>query len=91
MSPQLLILLYDSLKPTNTSLREITESILKPVDIVSFFISAVPINNLTEPIELVFEVPETTKHLVPAYWNYSANGRFRFTFTDIHMIMSLSE
>ena len=38
-------------------------------------VSAEPLANLTEPVELVFEIPVTNKRLVPAYWDFQANGQ----------------
>jgi len=35
--------------------------------------------NLTEPIRLSFEIPETDKELVPAYWDYSYNCKSKIT------------
>ena len=37
---------------------------------------AEPIVNLTEPVELVFEIEETKKKLVAAYWDFGANGEY---------------
>ncbi|XP_052224910.1 adhesion G-protein coupled receptor G2-like [Dreissena polymorpha] len=33
-----------------------------------------PVSNLSEPIEIVFEIPPTDSKLTAAYWDYTANG-----------------
>ena len=30
--------------------------------------------NLTDPVELIFEIQETEKNLIAAYWDFTANG-----------------
>ncbi|XP_045188915.2 adhesion G protein-coupled receptor A3-like isoform X2 [Mercenaria mercenaria] len=57
----------------------------KSWNVISSVISvsmSVPVENLTEPVEIVFEIPATTKSLVPVYWDYSANGGYGDWRTD---------
>lgn len=60
--------------------------------VVSSIISAAfsePLVNLTEPVELVFEIQETDKNLVAAYWDFSADGGFGDWRTDGCKIIDL--